>query len=48
MTSLWPHYAGSPGDNLRVEVFEIWLERLGTSAAPSAIARATAARSPST
>jgi hypothetical protein len=28
MTSLWPHYAGSPGDNLRIEVFETWLERI--------------------
>jgi nitrile hydratase len=28
MTSLWPHYAGSPADNLRIEVFETWLERI--------------------
>ena len=28
MTSIWPHYAGSPGDNLRIEVFETWLERI--------------------
>ena len=24
---LWPGYAGSPHDNLRIEVFETWLER---------------------
>lgn len=28
MTSLWPGYAGSPRDNLRIEVFETWLERI--------------------
>lgn len=27
MTELWPNYAGSPSDGLRVEVFETWLER---------------------
>jgi nitrile hydratase len=26
MTSLWQAYAGQPGDNLRIEVFESWLE----------------------
>jgi nitrile hydratase subunit beta len=24
---LWPKYAGSPNDGLRIEVFETWLER---------------------
>ena len=28
MTSIWPDYAGSPRDDLRVEVFETWLERI--------------------
>jgi nitrile hydratase subunit beta len=28
MTSIWPYYAGSPGDSLRIEVFETWLERI--------------------
>ena len=28
MTELWPGYAGSAGDSLRIEVFETWLERL--------------------
>ena len=28
MTSLWPDYAGPPHDNLRIEVFETWLERI--------------------
>jgi nitrile hydratase subunit beta len=27
MTELWPNYAGSAGDGLRIEVFETWLER---------------------
>jgi hypothetical protein len=27
MTELWPNYAGSPRDGLRIEVFESWLER---------------------
>ena len=27
MTELWPIYAGSPNDGLRIEVFETWLER---------------------
>ena len=27
MTELWPHYKGGSGDNLRIEVFETWLER---------------------
>jgi nitrile hydratase len=28
MTSIWPNYAGSPRDDLRIEVFETWLERI--------------------
>jgi hypothetical protein len=28
MTAIWPDYAGSPCDGLRVEVFETWLERI--------------------
>ena len=28
MTGLWPGYAGSPRDGLRIEVFETWLERV--------------------
>jgi hypothetical protein len=28
MTEIWPAYAGSPRDTLRIEVFESWLERL--------------------
>lgn len=28
MTSIWPDYAGSPHDDLRIEVFETWLERI--------------------
>jgi nitrile hydratase subunit beta len=27
MTSIWSDYAGSPRDDLRIEVFETWLER---------------------
>ncbi len=27
MTELWPDYAGSSKDGLRIEVFESWLER---------------------
>lgn len=27
LTELWPNYAGSPKDGLRIEVFEAWLER---------------------
>jgi hypothetical protein len=27
LTELWPKYAGSPNDGLRIEVFETWLER---------------------
>ena len=27
LTELWPGYAGSPTDGLRIEVFEDWLER---------------------
>jgi nitrile hydratase len=28
MTQIWPDYAGSPKDGLRIEVFETWLERI--------------------
>ncbi|MGA8651416.1 MAG: SH3-like domain-containing protein [Xanthobacteraceae bacterium] len=28
MTELWPDYAGSARDGLRIEVFESWLERI--------------------
>ncbi len=28
MTEIWKDYAGSPGDNLRIEVFENWLEEV--------------------
>jgi hypothetical protein len=28
MTELWPRYAGSIGDGLRIEVFETWLQRI--------------------
>lgn len=28
MTELWPAYAGRPADELRIEVFETWLERV--------------------
>ena len=28
MTEIWPDYAGSPQDGLRIEVFETWLERI--------------------
>lgn len=28
MNELWPDYAGSPGDGLRIEVFETWIERI--------------------
>jgi nitrile hydratase len=27
MTEIWPDYAGSPRDGLRVEVFEPWIEK---------------------
>jgi len=27
MTEIWPDYAGSSRDGLRIEVFETWLER---------------------
>ncbi|WP_428662036.1 SH3-like domain-containing protein [Reyranella sp.] len=26
LRDIWPHYAGSPRDGLRIEVFETWLE----------------------
>jgi len=28
MTEIWPDYAGSPRDGLRIEVYETWLERI--------------------
>jgi nitrile hydratase len=28
LTELWPGYAGSPHDGLRIEVYENWLERI--------------------
>jgi nitrile hydratase len=28
LAELWPGYAGSPSDGLRIEVFETWLERI--------------------
>jgi nitrile hydratase subunit beta len=28
MTEIWPNYAGSPRDGLRIEMFESWLERI--------------------
>ena len=28
MRTIWPDYAGSPRDGLRIEVFETWLERI--------------------
>ena len=28
MASIWPGYTGSPRDDLRIEVFETWLERI--------------------
>lgn len=27
MCELWPHYEGSPRDELHVEIYETWLER---------------------
>ena len=27
LADLWPNYAGSAADGLRIEVFETWLER---------------------
>ena len=27
LADLWPQYAGSPNDGLRIEIFETWLER---------------------
>jgi len=27
LKEVWPHYSGSDNDNLRIEVFETWLER---------------------
>ena len=27
MSELWEQYAGAPGDELRIEVFENWIER---------------------
>jgi nitrile hydratase len=28
LTELWPGYAGSSRDSLRIEIFETWLERI--------------------
>jgi hypothetical protein len=28
MRELWPDYVGCPGDGLRIEIFETWLERI--------------------
>ncbi|MBD9502747.1 nitrile hydratase subunit beta [Pseudomonas sp. PDM17] len=28
MTEIWPHYAGSAHDGLRIEVYETWLESI--------------------
>jgi nitrile hydratase subunit beta len=28
MTAIWPNYGGSPRDQLRIDVFENWLERI--------------------
>jgi nitrile hydratase len=28
MKEVWPAYGGPPGDSLRIEVFETWLERI--------------------
>jgi hypothetical protein len=28
LTVLWPDYQGSPNDNLRIEIYETWLERV--------------------
>ena len=28
MTEIWPDYAGSARDGLRIEIFETWLERI--------------------
>lgn len=28
MLDVWPHYAGEPQDNLLIEVFETWLEKV--------------------
>jgi nitrile hydratase subunit beta len=28
MSELWPNYAGSATDNVQIEVFESWLERI--------------------
>jgi len=28
MTEIWPAYAGSARDGLRIEIFETWLERI--------------------
>lgn len=27
LSELWPGHAGSPADNLRIEIFETWIER---------------------
>jgi nitrile hydratase subunit beta len=28
MMEIWPDYAGSPHDGLRIEIYETWLERI--------------------
>lgn len=28
LTEIWPDYAGSPRDGLRIEIYETWLERI--------------------
>jgi nitrile hydratase len=28
MTEIWPNYAGSKKDSLRIEIFQNWLERI--------------------
>ncbi|MFP0198858.1 MULTISPECIES: SH3-like domain-containing protein [Pseudomonas] len=30
MTEVWPNYAGSPSDGIRIEVYETWLERVSS------------------
>ena len=30
MTDIWPHYAGSPRDGLRIEIYETWLEGIAS------------------
>ena len=28
MTEVWPNYVGSPNDEMRIEIYESWLERV--------------------